>query len=144
MLHIILSAFLSRLRGLLSSFHISIKLFDFKMANFLTKFIKKGVKRRSKSFFFWKLINLFLFYFIKNNNNIHSFFSSDERPSLLSFPALYSFSQSLHLQKLVQPIFDFEQEHVFLSHFDAKKRKKFVVKFLIRDIHKVPHKNGNW
>ena len=66
MLYIILSAFLSRLRGLLSSFHISIKLFDFKMANFLMKIIRKSGIRRSKSFFLWKLLNPFLFYFIKN------------------------------------------------------------------------------
>ena len=97
------------------------------MADFLTKIIRKSRIRRSKSFFFffWELLNTFLFYFIKKyNNNNHSFSSSDEIPSLLSFPALYSFSQLLHLQKSVQPehAFDFELEHAFVSHFEAKKK----------------------
>ena len=53
MLYIILSVSLSRLRILraLKFFPLSIKLFDFKMANFLTKIIRKSGIRR-KVFFF--------------------------------------------------------------------------------------------
>ena len=91
MLYIILSAFLSRLRGLLSSFHISIKLFDFKMANFLTKIIRKSGIRKSKFFFLKTAKPFFILLYSKYNNNNHSFSSSDERSSLLSFPAYIHF-----------------------------------------------------
>ena len=97
------------------------------MANFLTKIIRKSGICRSKSIFFLKTAKPFF-----------------EGTSLLSFSALYSFWQSLHLPKSVEPIFDFEQEHAFVSHFEAKKRKEFVVEFLIQDIHKVLYKNDNF
>ena len=113
------------------------------MANFLTKILRKsGICR--KAFVFLKIAKpFFILLYQKYNNNNHLFSSSDKRPSLLSFPALYSYSELLHLQKSVRSIFDFEQEHAFISHFNAKIRKEFVVKCLISDILKVLHKNGN-
>ena len=49
----VFSVFLSRLRILraLSSFHVSIALFGFKTANFLTKIVRRRWIRGSKSFF---------------------------------------------------------------------------------------------
>ena len=126
MLYIISSAFLSRFRILmvLKFFPHFIKVFYFKMTDFLTKIIRKSGIHRRKSCFFWKLLNPFLFYFIKNTIITIIRFLHQMKDHCCSHFQLYIHFRNCCIYKIRYSQFLISNKNMLLSHTSKLKKEK--------------------